>query len=402
MPFGSQRIAVLGAGLQGACVALELASRGVRVDLYERNATCLAEASAYNEGKVHLGYVYAHDETLATARLMATGGLRFEGLLTRWLGEGNCGLAPSSPFRYIVHRDSLITPDDFSAYAGAVASLISEQSDGSRSGYFGRAPARPPERLTDWREGNSSAIAAVFATEEIAIDPEELAAATRTRIESEPAIRLLTGREVVAVGERGSELWVRSRHGDDEDTEAYDYVINTLGTDRLTIDLGLGITPPRPWLFRFKYFLRGEVDREAVLPSTTMVLGPFGDIVRHKSGMAYLSWYPAGLSGWSTDTRPPFMPTILDGPEADRIGRGILDGLATVIPDVERIAIRNAAVKGGWIYALGKTDIGDPDSELHMRTGAGITRNGRYLTVDTGKLTLAPLFAERVVEMLMA
>jgi hypothetical protein len=59
-------------------------------------------------------------------------------------------------------------------------------------------------------------------------------------------------------------------------------------------------------------------------------------------------------------------------------------------------------VKGGWIYAAGKTDIGDPDSELHRRTGPGITRNGRYLPVDTGKLTLAPLFAERAVEMLMA
>jgi hypothetical protein len=120
------------------------------------------------------------------------------------------------------------------------------------------------------------------------------------------------------------------------------------------------------------------------------------------SNMAYLSWYPAGLAGWSTDARPPPMPTVLCGAEADRIGNGILDGLATVVPEVTRIALREPAVKGGWIYALGKTDIGDPDSELHRRTGAGITRHGRYLTVDTGKLTLAPLFAERVVEMLRA
>jgi hypothetical protein len=72
------------------------------------------------------------------------------------------------------------------------------------------------------------------------------------------------------------------------------------------------------------------------------------------------------------------------------------------MPEVRRIAIRNSTIEGGWIYAAGKTDIGDPDSELHRRTGAGITRHGRYLTVDTGKLTLAPLFAERVVEMLRA
>ena len=69
----SKRVAVLGAGFQGACIALELARRSVTVDLYERNPTCLAEASTHNEGKIHLGFVYAGDKTLRTARLMATG-----------------------------------------------------------------------------------------------------------------------------------------------------------------------------------------------------------------------------------------------------------------------------------------------------------------------------------------
>ena len=402
MPFASERIAVLGAGLQGSCIAFELAARGACVDLYERNATCVAEASACNEGKIHLGYVYAHDETLRTARLMAEGALCFEALLRRWLGDGHRGLVPSSPFRYVVHRDSLITPEEFGAYAGAVAEMITERSGRSGSGYFGRPPGRPPQRLADWPDDDPGTIAAVFATEEIAIDPEDLAVAVRARIESEPEIRLLASREVVSVGERSGALTVRSRRGKDEDAEGYDYVVNALGTGRVAIDLGLGIKPPRPWLYRFKYFLRGEVDPEAYLPSTTMVLGPFGDIVRHMSNMAYLSWYPAGLAGWSTDARPPPMPTVLCGAEADRIGNGILDGLATVVPEVTRIALGEPAVKGGWIYALGKTDIDDPASELHQRTGPGIVRHGRYLTVDTGKFTLAPLFAECVVEMLRA
>lgn len=82
------RIAVLGAGLQGACLALELAARGARVDLYERNGRCVDEASAHNEGKIHLGYVYAQDRSFDTARLMATGAICFETLLRRWLGDG--------------------------------------------------------------------------------------------------------------------------------------------------------------------------------------------------------------------------------------------------------------------------------------------------------------------------
>ena len=70
-------IAVLGAGLQGTCVALELAARGRRVDLYDRQSACLTGASLANEGKIHLGYVYANDASRRTARAMTRGALCF-------------------------------------------------------------------------------------------------------------------------------------------------------------------------------------------------------------------------------------------------------------------------------------------------------------------------------------
>ena len=52
-------IAVLGAGLQGACIALELARRGHEVDLIDQDVQPLNRASLRNEGKIHLGFVYA-------------------------------------------------------------------------------------------------------------------------------------------------------------------------------------------------------------------------------------------------------------------------------------------------------------------------------------------------------
>jgi glycine/D-amino acid oxidase-like deaminating enzyme len=54
------RVAVLGAGIQGACTSLELALNGVEVDLYDKNGRPLAGTSSHNEGKIHLGYVYAN------------------------------------------------------------------------------------------------------------------------------------------------------------------------------------------------------------------------------------------------------------------------------------------------------------------------------------------------------
>ena len=56
-------------------------------------------------------------------------------------------------------------------------------------------------------------------------------------------------------------------------------------------------------------------------------------------------------------------------------------------------------MRGGGIFAWGNKDIDDPRSELHQRFDVGV-RAGRYLTVDTGKLALAPLFATHAVNLM--
>ena len=139
----SRNIAVLGGGLQGSCIAMELAALGARVDLYERNSACVAEASENNEGKVHLGYVYANDVSFETARLMATGGLSFERLMRRWVGARLDRLCVSAPFHYVVHRESLISPDQFAAHARKVAAFVSEQADRRGCLLFRSRPQAP-------------------------------------------------------------------------------------------------------------------------------------------------------------------------------------------------------------------------------------------------------------------
>ena len=51
-------------------------------------------------------------------------------------------------------------------------------------------------------------------------------------------------------------------------------------------------------------------------------------------------------------------------------------------------------VKGGAIVAWGETDIDDPRSELHNRYAIGLHSWGRYHSIDPGKLTMAPFFAQ--------
>ena len=89
-------VAILGGGLQGCCAALELAMRGIRVTLYERNSTLLAGAATANEGKIHLGYTYASDRSLTTARTLLRGALSFAPLMQRYL-DADVPLAVSEP-----------------------------------------------------------------------------------------------------------------------------------------------------------------------------------------------------------------------------------------------------------------------------------------------------------------
>jgi len=60
------RVAILGAGIAGSCAALELAARGHDVDLYDELEAPIRAASYVNEGKVHLGLLYAKDPSLKT------------------------------------------------------------------------------------------------------------------------------------------------------------------------------------------------------------------------------------------------------------------------------------------------------------------------------------------------
>ena len=79
-------VGVLGGGLQGCCTAIALAARRVRVTLFDKNDALLRRAAIANEGKIHLGYMYAGDPSLSTAKTMMAGTLAFAPFLERHLG----------------------------------------------------------------------------------------------------------------------------------------------------------------------------------------------------------------------------------------------------------------------------------------------------------------------------
>jgi glycine/D-amino acid oxidase-like deaminating enzyme len=397
------RIGIVGAGLSGAGAALELALRGHDVELFEREGACLSQASCQNEGKVHLGFVYGHDRSLATARLMARGAYTFAPLLRRWLGVRTLPLDVSSPFYYLVHRDSLCSTDELAAFYARVIDLARDESERPCASYLGIDGLPTCRRLTACERARvaSDGIADAYETSELAVDPEPLAALLRARLAAEPRIvvHLRTTATRVAVGSDTVHLDVSGPEGDD--TVSFDHVVNASWDDLLRLDRTAGVEPRGPWSYRLKRYLRLRLPHAPPVPSATIVLGAFGDVVRYAGGDVFLSWYPAGCTGLSTAIRHPEAGQRLTCEGEARLRATIHAPLAALVPALEHLpaaALEAAAVRGGIILAQGTTDVNDHRSGLHARFQVGPRSFGRYHTVDTGKWTTAPLFARAVVD----
>jgi hypothetical protein len=116
-----------------------------------------------------------------------------------------------------------------------------------------------------------------------------------------------------------------------------------------------------------------------------MVQGPFGDVVPRRDGCVRLSWYPVCC------TQRESTPPAHTAPDVDRLCHETITAMAELLP-----ALRGAepiTVVGGTIVAPGRTDIDDPTSALHARSNAAVHEHDGWWSVDTSKLTLAPLLA---------
>ena len=151
---GRADIVVLGAGLAGAGVALELARRGIRVTLLDRDVRPLNRSSLRNEGKIHLGFIYANDLSRGTAFLQLEGALRFRTILARWLDPGTGWLVPSAPFHYLVARDSIIPPSSLADHYAAVEARYRQRlREDADLDYLGNRPDCVVRKLGDGEIG---------------------------------------------------------------------------------------------------------------------------------------------------------------------------------------------------------------------------------------------------------
>lgn len=398
-------VAVLGAGLLGVCAALEIAERGVPVHVFERNDSPLAEASYWTEAKLHLGFVYAADPSRRTAVQMLRGAFSFGDSLSRWIDRKTLESLLSPGFDYLVHRDTLVPPDAVERHFASVAELFAEvrgHAGGDYPGYDGGPLYRRLTASEIAERYNPSVVLDGYATEERGIDSWVVAAHLRSALAAHPRITLRTGCRVVGVNDTESGFQVELGGEPRRRDGPYRSVVNALWANRLLIDARRGRHPGRRWLNRFKLGVNYRIDpQRSCVPTMTLLLGRFGDTVFYPTGRAYISWYPAGMIGMESRLQEFVWPEILGGADLAAVRRDTVDALAAICPAVAELdagALEPPITDGGAIFAWGETDIDDPNSVLHQRFAVGVHSDGAYHTVDTGKYTLGPMFAQEVAD----
>ena len=368
-------VGVLGGGLQGCCVALALAARGVPVTLVDENADLLTRTAVANEGKVHLGYMYAADPSLATARTMMAGALAFAPFLRRHLGE-DVVLATSSSAAYVVHRDSQRPPEDVAAYLTAVHDLVAAAARGQESAYFGQDLAAPVRR---WAPAEIAErfdpehATAVFDSPEVAIDPVRWpsrcgpGSPPSRSSRCAPVIASSGSSATVATATRCSGTGRRGLVGDVRPGRQRPVGRPPRGRRDLGIATRSALAAPAQ--VRRQRPLARVADASPERDRDLRAVRRGGQVYPDRT--TYLTWYPACVIGYSDEVSPPSAWQTYPGdPVRSGIVTGTVDGLARIVPALAALRpghLVDAIVKGGVIVAWGETDIDDPRSELHNR-----------------------------------
>jgi glycine/D-amino acid oxidase-like deaminating enzyme len=393
---GGPRVAVLGAGIMGSCVALYLAEHGLAVSLFDEEPAPMGGASRWNEGKIHLGYLYAADPTLNTARMMLDGGLAFMPLIEELIGGSVAGHTTDADDIYLIQRDSVVDPDSAGAYFDAVSDLVRAHPDAGS--YLTDASAASAEALSV-RElallGDPDTIVGGYRVPERSVQTRWVADRLCEALDAASAhVTLRMGVRVTAAEPVGGAWRIRDESGGEEQ---FDVVVNALWHGRPKIDVTAGLPPEDSLSHRYRVSVFARTTRPVSVPSMVIGVGPFGDIKNYNGRDFYLSWYPDGLLSESQGVEP-LPPPAMTEHQRQQTAVTMVSHLAKLLPPVGEVldAAESLRLGGGFVFARGKGSLSDPASTLHRRDRFGVRRMDGYFSVDTGKYSTAPRMARNL------
>lgn len=394
----TKTVCVLGAGIQGVCVALMLQKHGFKVQLIDKNSDIINRASLTYEGKIHLGFVYGMDQTLQTGYKMIKDALHFAPYLDYLLeNKQNWDEIKSKPNIYLVLQDSMLLPKVIDEYFEKLNFEFCENLLNTKLHYLGVRTDSIYEKTIVPRYIESSLVQAAYKTIEVSVDQVGLKDLMKQKIFNTPSIQLFLKHEIVDIKRELGGFVVDCKQKNDQVTSfKSDIVVNCLWENRIYFDQLMGLQEEKTHSLRLKYGLVIKPDSFLKnMESITMIHGAYGNfVINPNNERAFCSWYPASLKGLIEYTSP--MPKSWEEACNGFINEELLDklkqdnflGFKKYIPDLKEFDLIKATA--GVILAEGTKDISDRDSTYHSRAENPINALNGYYSVSTSKFTSAP------------
>lgn len=97
-------------------------------------------------------------------------------------------------------------------------------------------------------------------------------------------------------------------------------------------------------------------------------------------------------------SEPP-APPAMDETARTAVSRAIAEGLGPFFPQARQVLekAQSVSIEGGYVFAQGQGDLNDRLSTLHRRDLFGVRKLGRYVSIDTGKYSTAPIMAREQI-----
>jgi glycine/D-amino acid oxidase-like deaminating enzyme len=374
--------------MMGCSLALLLARKKIRVTLFEGANEPMSKTARWNEGKIHLGYLYAADRSLDTARELIPGGVAFRPIVEDLIDGSIESHMTRDDDIYLTHTRSVIDAGSMLQYFNSVSDLVAVESGA------GIQPIQLSGAELSKITANPDVVAG-FRIPERSVNTNWLADRLAERVKSERLIDLRCNYLVTSLSKDTGRWDVITHRGN---CDGFDVVINALWEGRSVIDSAVGRSFEQSLSYRYRVALFMQVP-ETNIENVVIATGPFGDIKNYDGRHLYLSWYPAGLLLDCHQQNAPATPTINDD-QKQQILNAMIAGLGEYFPVVLDFPKRaqQLFIAGGWVVARGKGLLSDPASTLHRRDEIGIRRDDTYYSIETGKYSVAPWLASRLAD----
>ncbi len=371
------------------------------VNLLDKENDLITRASLNQEGKIHIGMVYAMDETLETPHKMIEDALMFAPVMEELTGHPiEWKKITSTPFLYLVHRKGLVDATTLESRYRQYEAYYQEQAGRKDNAYLRQFEGPYFEQIAFPEEINPAAFEACFKTFERAVDPHSIRSILKQCIGGHPSIRLITESEVVDIERYVGGFKTMYRQDGGYEKVSSDIVINASWESKKRIDSFLGLKNEDSWHVRLKLGFTFQLDNIQPLHSFTIVQGPFGDFVHFPGqGYGYLSWYPLCKLDATNETEIPAQwSDILEGRyeslDLSKIWQETLTNFQAFLPGLNPKGVVH--VKAGTVVAYGHSDIHEVNSGLHRRNEVPVSEHDGYFSIHTSKFTSAPHNARKL------